>query len=438
MKKYDVIINFLRIIDADRASIRYMKLFRKGNPARFAVVKLGGAVVEHAKAMIAVDLAYLYNLDLFPIVIHGGGTQIDKALTEAGMVYNKKDGLRITTAEQLPVIKQVLDRVNNELIQQIHEYGGRAVGFTENIFISRRHHDDSLGYVGEVAKVHAERIVNAIKNKTIPVVSCIGTGENGHYYNINADEAARAMVLAIKPKKYIIITEEGGIKNIDGTIISNICLNEEAAALEKNGIVSGGMLLKVKEAHALLGKIKYHLPVQITSSKFLLKELFSDKGKGTFIKLGAEIMELSNWNKISRERIKKLVVQSFGRNLKNDYFDKPVRCIFLDRHYHGMAVIRKIDDTYYLDKFCVSEEAQGQGIAQDIWRRMIKKFPFLFWRSTIENPINSWYFQKAQGALKLNKWILFWINLTDKQIKTAHAYVDTLEETLEERQKVNP
>jgi acetylglutamate kinase len=428
-KKYNLILDFLKIIEANRESKRYLRLFHRGDPARFAVVKLGGTLIENSKEIIAIDLAYLSHLDLFPIVIHGGGTQIDQALMKAGISSKKKDGIRLTTEEQLPVIKKALDRVNTQLVKAITKYEGKAIGLTRNVFVAQQHSDCRLGLVGTIKKVNTELISEVIRCKRIPVISCLGTDEHGHLYNINADEAAKAVVLAIKPKKYIILTDEGGIKDAEGKIISNICLLEELPQLEKNHIIKDGMLVKVKEAKETLEKINYHLPIQITSSKHLLKELFTEKGNGTFIKLGAEILEQTGWSKVDKKKAERLISKSFRRALKSDYFTKHTSYIFLDCHYRGIGIIKKVEDMYYLDKFCVAESAQGQGIAGDIWLKITTKCPNLFWRSRIDNPINNWYFEKAQGSWKCIKWVLFWINLREDQISTAKNYILTLEES---------
>lgn len=430
MKKYNIIIEFLRIIDADREARRFIRLFRGGNPVRFAVIKLGGTVIENSLKMIAADLAYLSNLDLFPIVIHGGGRQIDRALQQVKLPYIKRGGLRVTIEEQLPIIKKVLDKINEELVESIKSYGGYAVGLTENIFIARKCEDEALCYVGRIEHINLEKITHVIKDKKIPIISSIGNANNGHYYNINADEAAKAMVLAVKPKKYIIITDEGGIKNKYGEIIPNICLDEEFVKLENSGIITGGMLLKVKEAKDLLSKIKYSLPIQITSGNHLLKELFTYKGKGTFIKLGSNIEEHYSWDGLDKDRIKKLVWKSFGKHLVDWYFELPIDSIIIERFYKGIAVVISIKGMYYLDKFCVSEEAQGQGIGQDIWNHLIDKYRCLFWRSRKENSVNIWYFQKADGCVKVGKWVMFWINLNEEQVKEAIKYISNLEETL--------
>jgi bifunctional N-acetylglutamate synthase/kinase len=428
-KKYKLILDFLKIIDANRESKRFLKLFHKGDPARFAVVKLSGTILDNSRELIAIDLAYLSHLDLFPVVVHGGGKQIDTALSNAGLLFKKKDGIRITTKEQMPVIKKVLNRINAQLVRAIERYGGKALGLTKNIITAEPHPDRRLGFVGTVKKINIDLIAEIIKCKTIPIISCLGFSQDGNPYNINADETAKALVLSMKPKKYIIVTEEGGIKDSNGNILPNINLADELPTLEQQGIIKDGMLVKVKEAKETLEKIRYHLPIQITSSKHMLKELFTEKGNGTFIKSGSEIIELSNWNSINKKRVEHLITKSFGRILKPNYFNKPVAHIFLDTHYRGVAIVQQVLGTHYLDKFCVSEAAQGQGIARDIWLKMISCCQSLFWRSRYDNPINCWYFDNAEGGLKCGKWILFWINIRDEQIIEAKNHIMNLEES---------
>lgn len=433
MKNYELIIDFLKTIGADREARRYIKLFHRGDPARFAVVKLGGSSIRDSLDIIGLDLAYLCRLDLFPVVVHGAGPQIDQALLEAGLKTRKIDGKRVTGPNDLPVIRRTLDRVNDEIVCAIEKFGGRALGLSRDVFLAGPTPDRRFGCVGQVASVDSEDILRAVRAKRIPVISCLGVAADGRFYNINADEAARALVLALKPKKYIIITDTGGIRDGAGNVIPRINLSQELAGLVRGGVVTAGMLLKVREAKSLLEHAGAGLPIQITSGRALLRELFTDAGEGTYIKLGTSIRELISWKEADKYRARLLLERSFGRVLKRDYFKKPVERIFVDRNYRVMSVVRKVDEMHYLDKFCVTSAAQGEGLGGDIWFRTVKRFPRLFWRSRSDNPVNAWYFEKSDGALKFDRWTLFWIKLTEDQIKRASRYVQELEETFQPR-----
>jgi acetylglutamate kinase len=429
MKNYELIIEFLKTIGAEREAKRYVKLFQRGDPARFAVIKLGGSSIAQSEAVIGVDLAYLCRLGLFPIVIHGAGLQIDQALTEAGLKYRKIDGKRVTAKKHLLVIRKTLDRVNDNIVAAIEKYGGSALGLTRDIFIAEPVPDRRFGCVGQVRSVDTSDVLRAIRSKKIPVVSCLGSAADGRYYNINADEAAKTMVLAVKPKKYIIITDTGGIRDGQGKVIARINLSQEMSGLVRSGLIRDGMLLKAREAKALLEKADYALPIQITSGRSLLRELFTDAGDGTFIKLGSAIREYTSWQEADKYRARNLIEKSFDRVLKREYFSKPVARIFVDRRYRALSIVRKVDEMYYLDKFCVTRSAQGEGIGGDIWFKTVKKFPRLFWRSRVDNPVNGWYFEKSDGGRKFEHWVLFWINLSDDQVKRATRYILNLDES---------
>jgi len=431
MKNYELIIDFLKTIGADREAKRYVKLFHRGDPVRFAVIKIGGSSIAESLDIIGFDLAYLCRLDLFPVVIHGAGPQIDQALLDAGLGTRKIDGKRVTGKKDLPLIRRTLDRVNDEIVCAIEKYGGRALGLSRDVFLAQPCPDRRFGCVGQVASVDTADILRAVRTKRIPVISCLGIGADGRFYNINADEAAKAVVLALKPKKYIIITDTGGIRDGQGKIIPRINLSQELGGLIRSGVITGGMLLKVREAKSLLEKAGAGLPIQITSGRSLLRELFTDAGEGTYIKLGSAIRELISWKEADKYRIRLLLEKSFGRALKREYFKKPVERIFVDRGYRAMSIIRKVDEMYYLDKYCVTRAAQGEGLGGDIWYKTVKKFPRLFWRSRSDNPVNAWYFEKSDGCLKFDHWTLFWIKLTEDQVKRATRYILDLEESFQ-------
>jgi acetylglutamate kinase len=430
MENYELIINFFKGIGAEREANDYLKLFKKGNPARFAVIKVGGRILEQNLSMLALDLAFLSNLDLFPVVIHGGGPQIDVELQKHGIEFRKKDGIRVTPPAAIPVLKTVLDKANRELVDRIHADGGTAVGLTEGIFTAEKHPDPDLGYVGVVKGVNLEPIFKAIRKDQVPIVSPLGFDAKGQAYNINADTAARAMVLALKPKKYILITEEGGIRGATGRIISTINCANDYDYLIKSGIVYGGMLLKLTEAKTLLEQIGAPMVVEITSPEKLLKELFTVQGGGTFIKLGSEVRAHKDFRKLSTQRLRGLIESSFARKLVKGYFGKPPHAVILEENYQGVAVLRKVQTMFYLDKFAVHEGAQGEGIGSDIWEIIEKEYPRVFWRARPENPVNPWYFKHCDGVRKFDRWYVYWMGLNEKQIKQAIAYALEQPETM--------
>jgi acetylglutamate kinase len=418
VENYEFIINFFRNIGNTKEANTYLRLFKKGNPSRFAVIKVGGKTLTQSMPVLSGDLAYLTNLDLFPVIVHGGGPQIDRELEVRRIGFAKKDGLRVTSREAIDVIREVLENENRKLVEAIRSQGGDAEGVRLAVK-ARPHPDRDLGFVGEVTGIDLKPIFRAVRMDRIPVVSPVGFDESGQPYNVNADVVARGLVLALRPKKFILLSEEGGVRDPEGKVVPFINLTSDLEGMQDRGEVTGGMALKLREIKQLLEELPTAMTVTITSPHSLIKELFTVKGSGTFIKLGSAVQRFGSWKGINRDRLRLLIERSFGRRLVRDYFRRPVTDVFLDPKYRGVAVMRKIEDMDYLDKFAVRKEAQGEGLGRDLWLAMLQKYPKLFWRSRTTNPINAWYFEQSSGAVKFPDWTVFWIGLNEKQIRRA-------------------
>ena len=438
MENYELIIRFFQGIGAPKEANGYLRLFHKGDPSRFAVIKVGGKILQQSKDLLAFDLAYLSRLDLFPVVIHGGGPQIDVELAARGIETRKIGGIRATPKEAVEVIRDVLVSANGEVVQAVRVAGGTAVGVNSGIFRAEQVADPELGYVGEVTGVDLKQIVRAVRADMIPIVNPIGFGPDGQAFNINADTAARALVLALKPKKFILITEEGGVRGADGEMLANINLNQDYDRLVKTGVISGGMLVKVREIKELLERTKGRMVVTIASAENLLKELFTAKGAGTFVKLGSRIREVHSWRGVNVDRTRRLIERSFGKPLTRGYFRRPVKYVFYEENYKGCAVVKDFGEVDYLDKFSVRPEAQGEGIGADLWDMMIRRCGKLFWRSNPRNPINAWYMERCDGMRKFGKWWVFWLDLSENEIRRACRHALALPRTLRDAPPPEP
>ena len=147
----------------------------------------------------------------------------------------------------------------------------------------------------------------------------------------------------------------------------------------------------------------------------LARELFTHRGAGTLIRIGEEIMEHREFSPGFRERAAALLEQSFGRRLKDDYFDGlPLECIISSESNGAMAVVLEgVDGIPYLDKFAVTPEAQGAGLGAAVWQALIHRCPRLYWRSRTDNPITQWYFDQADTSFTKDKWVAFSVGIDD-------------------------
>ena len=269
-------------------ALPYIQQFR----GRTVVVKYGGAAMKDSslKADVIRDIVFMACVGLRPVVVHGGGPEINTWLGKLNIEPQFKDGLRVTDAPTMDVVEMVLvGRVNKELVGLINQAGGKAVGLCGvdgNLITARPQGAEGVGFVGEVSSVDSRVIKSLVEAGYIPIVSSVARDENGQAYNINADTVAGEIAAALGAEKLILLTDTKGILEDytnPSTLLPKLDI-QKARELIDVGIVSGGMIPKVNccvrslaqgvgAAHILDGRIPHAL----------LLEIFTDLGIGSMI-----------------------------------------------------------------------------------------------------------------------------------------------------------
>lgn len=265
------------------------------------VIKYGGHAMadDRLKKSFALDVILLKYIGINPVIVHGGGPQINETLKRYGIVSEFVQGMRVTDAATMSVVEMVLTgQVNKEVVGNINFHGGMAVGFSgkdgglllcRKLLKERRGDDGSmenidLGFVGEIMKVDPTIIETLEKGRFIPVIAPVGVGTGGESYNVNADLVAGKVASALKAEKLILLTDVPGVKDREGNLLSSIGLGEVSALIE-NGVITGGMIPKVTccidaleegagKAHIIDGRVEHAI----------LLEIFTDVGIGTEIR----------------------------------------------------------------------------------------------------------------------------------------------------------
>ena len=259
---------------------------------RTVVVKYGGAAMKDStlKDKVMRDVVFLSCVGLRPVVVHGGGPEINSWLDKLGIEPQFKNGLRVTDAATMDVVEMVLvGRVNKEIVSLINRAGGSAVGLCGkdgNLIIARPEGREVIGFVGEVSSMDVKILESLLKNGHIPVVSSVAADETGQAYNINADTVAGELAAALGAEKLILLTDTAGILQDykdPSTLLYKLDI-QQARELIANGIVGGGMIPKVnccvrslaqgvRAAHIIDGRIPHAL----------LLEIFTNTGIGSMI-----------------------------------------------------------------------------------------------------------------------------------------------------------
>ena len=214
----------------------------------------------------------------------------------------------------------------------------------------------------EVSEVRVGRLSRAVGRDRVPIVAAVGLDASGEVHPIPLDEAARALVGRLKPKKYVRLSEHGGLHRADCSVVDYLNLALDAETLARGRIPRRDDRPVLGAVRAVLAAGSEKTSAQLTSPTNFLRELFTAKGAGTLVKTGTAIDEFDSFRAVNRDRLRRLIETSFGRRLARGYFKIPVRSIFLDREYRGVAVVRPLGRFTYLDKFAVLPQ-RGLGVA---------------------------------------------------------------------------
>lgn len=282
-------------------ALPYIRTFK----GKTIVIKYGGKAMtdESLKEGFAIDVVMMKYVGLNPVIVHGGGPQIDQMLHRLGLEAKFRQGVRVTDRPTMDVVEMVLGgKINKEIVTLLNRHGARAVGLTgkdggmilakpltakawaESLYTEPSGEpDEDFGLVGEVQSVNPDLVTRLQQEQFIPVIAPIGTDKAGHTYNINADLVAGAVAAAIKAEKLLVLTDVKGIRDAKGRHISTLS-RKDMQRMVKKGVITEGMLPKVQACLAALdgGVRKAHI-IDGRMPHAILLEVFTDKGIGTEI-----------------------------------------------------------------------------------------------------------------------------------------------------------
>jgi len=275
-------------------ALPYIQRFR----SQIFVVKYGGSFMDSSdpeeRHRVARDIVFLEAVGINPVVVHGGGKAITRALEESGMKSDIVHGYRVTNSASAEIVDRVLSReINPEIVSAVQEFGGKAKGFAgPDIFRCRKfsvpNEDIDLGFVGEVSEVNVEPLRECIRRSVTPVISPTALGDDGKIYNCNADIAAAKTAIALKARRLVFMSDVPGLlrdPKESSSLLTHLAVNE-VPKLRQSGVIGEGMIPKVDSAVSAIesGVEK----VQFVDGRIphsVLLEIFTDAGVGTEVVL---------------------------------------------------------------------------------------------------------------------------------------------------------
>ena len=281
-------MNLEKILPTNGPSINEVKKYIDKYSGEIIVIKCGGSVLldENLFKQFIEDISVIYKLGLSTIVVHGGGKNIKKKLDILGLESKFIDGLRVTDEKTIKVVEEALLELNFEIINNLSNYQANAQSISpkKNNVIKIKPERQDLGYVGSPKEINSIALLEIIKNKKIPIIAPMGTGNDKKIYNINADIAAGAVAKELNSRRLLLMTDVEGVLDKNKKLISEIN-SKVAEKMLKDGDISGGMIPKINTClDAVNNGVTGVVIVDGRKPHSILFELFSDKGAGTLIR----------------------------------------------------------------------------------------------------------------------------------------------------------
>ncbi len=253
------------------------------------VIKFGGHAMGDDAAMekFARDIVLMKQVNVHPVLVHGGGPMINEMLDRLDVETSFVDGKRVTDRETMKVVEMVLSgSVNKRIVAAINKQGGKAVGLSgkdANLMVCEPA-DEKLGFVGEPVEINPGVLDTFLESDLIPVIAPIGVGRAGGTFNVNGDTAAGAIAAGLKADRLLLLTDVAGVKDADGNVITDLT-SAQVKTLTDEGVIAGGMIPKTQTAlKALEGGVRAAVILDGRAPHACLLELFTEHGAGSLIR----------------------------------------------------------------------------------------------------------------------------------------------------------
>ena len=415
--KKDTILKLLSSMSSEKEIRKYLDRF-SSDDYRFAVIKVGGAVIQSDLENLVSSLAFLNEVGLRPIIVHGGGPKLSEELNKRKIEFSFLNGQRVTTKEVLDVAYEIFSGENKKIVSALNNQNVNAISVIGDIFSCDIENKD-LGYVGQIKETNSDKIKDIISSGGIPVIAPIGYTEENQLVNINGDKATLALAKEIVPDKVIFLSEVGGIFDGKNQLISNINIKDDYHNLMDQEWLHSGMKLKLEQIKLLLDSLPSNSSVSITKPLHLNRELFTDAGFGTLVKAGHQINKLKSLNVDQINILASILESAFKGTLSKSYFENDDKEFYISECNRSSIVLKSYQDIAYMDKFAVINTARGEGLGNAMWNKMLSEHKKIFWRSRASNAINNFYKDVCDGFQKSDEWNIFWIGINDLDELTA-------------------
>ncbi|KAG8836189.1 hypothetical protein FRC17_009532 [Serendipita sp. 399] len=435
----DTITRLLYSIGTKREVERYLRIFSASShpsqPAKFAVIKVGGAVLDQLDEL-ALSLSFLYRVGLYPVILHGAGPQLNEIIESEGVTPDYIDGIRITDARTLGIARRVFLEENLRLVTALEKLGTRARPITSGVFTADYLDKEKYGLVGKITRVDKRPLEASIRAGALPILTSLAESAEGQILNVNADIAAGELAKELEPLKIVYLNEKGGLfHGTTGERLDVINLDEEYNSLMKEPWVKYGTKLKLREIKELLDHLPRTSSVAIIRADSLQKELFTDSGDGTLIRRGYKLFKHSSIDAVGPDRIRQVIhdrdpeVQQGTQSVSGVLSDlkKVPYTIYGDEPFDVVAIVsHPPGEVPVMTKFLPSRSGVLNSVTDNVFNSIKKDHRKLFWTAAADDENRAWHFERADGSFTRAGKSLFWYGIQD--VNEVEKVVKEMEE----------
>ncbi|KAJ1973781.1 hypothetical protein H4R34_004959 [Dimargaris verticillata] len=426
----ETIVKLLYNIGSRKEVEQYLRHFSSVESQKFAVIKVGGAVLTEELDTLASALTFLYRVGLYPIVVHGAGPQLNHLLENAGVEPQYHEGIRITDAKTLEIARGLFQAENLRLVEALERLGTRARPITGGVFVADYLNYEKYGLVGKVVGIKKEMIESSIQAGALPILTSLAETPAGQILNVNADVAAGELARVLEPLKVVYLNEKNGlIHGGTGEKISVINLDEEYDSLMKEPWVRYGTKLKINQIKELLDHLPRSSSVAIISAEHLHKELFTDSGAGTLIRRGHRLFRHRRLQDVDTDRFRQILqldpsIRS-GHTSAAQYLhflqSNPQFAVYGDETYQAVAVVleptpERPFPVPVLDRMLATKAGTLNNVTDNVWNLLTRHYPQLVWMVPSNDPNLTWHFERSDGSMSKRNHTVFWYGITDMDV----------------------
>ncbi len=361
---------------------------------KFAVIHVAYEVLRTDIETLAESIAMMNRVDIYPILVFRL-QPMDYFASSSAQTKAKKGFDAVT-------LKRHFTLYSRRLKKEIHKKKGR-VGVV-----------DKAGYWSKTVqprlRIDTARILSVMNQSKTAIINPL-IERDGVVSVLDSERLARVLVKTIRPQKYILINEAGGILDEQCQVIPFLNVSHP----KDWGIVKRDMRRQVRDIREFIASLK-QCAVVVTSAEDLLQEIFTVKGKGTFIKHHV-LKTTSNSEEFNQKKIANLLENAFQKKLTLRYFKQKFKAVVYQKEYEGVAIIQEVAGVAYLDKFAVGKLYEGTGLGKTLWQKICRQYPKLVWRANPSNSLNRFYLRECDGCMKFDTWHVYWRQLDWQDIR---------------------